>query len=232
MNKTDRGILYGMLFGDGNLYTATNNFGVKYTKLTIGHSPKQRGYLEHKCDLLHSALGGKKPKIYEYESFNKTANKKYTNLQTVKTNKYFRQMHSLVYASGTKKYTRQTLDYLTDHGLALWFMDDGHGKEFINKLGKIHGYQVQVSTYCSEEEAVVIKTWFEDVYKISPKFDIDKRNNLYSLRFNTADSQTFRDIVRPYIIESMLYKLGFSQERQTSYSKTKILAEEDDIVRP
>ncbi len=48
MNNRDRGILYGMLLGDGNLYMATNNYNTKYTKLTIGHSPKQKDYLDHK----------------------------------------------------------------------------------------------------------------------------------------------------------------------------------------
>lgn len=227
MNKTDRGILYGMLLGDGNLYLATNNFGVKYVKLTIGHSPKQREYLEHKCQLLHSIFGGKKPKVYTYKSFNQKSDKYYENLQTVKTNTYFRQMHRLLYPEGKKVYTKKVLDYLTDHGLALWFMDDGSGSVKYNSKGEPKGFYVSLSTYCPKEEAEIIQLWFLEKYGLEAKFSIDKRNNLYSIRFNSKDSMRFKEIVTPYIHHSMLYKIGCTQERQTSCKDIQ----EDDIVQ-
>lgn len=212
MNSKDRGILYGMLFGDGNLYLATNNFGVKYTKLTIGHSPLQEEYLNHKINLLHSILGGARPKIYSYKSKNKQTGKTYTNLQTIKTNKYFRQMHVLLYPLGTKIYTKQTLDYLTDHGLALWYCDDGFLKLNKKKNGKVSSVSVTISTYCPYQEALILKKWFEDCYQISPVLDLDKRNNKYSLRFKSKDSNIFLNVVSPYVPNCMAYKLGIFQE--------------------
>lgn len=222
MNVEYRGILYGMLFGDGNLYIAMNNFDIQYCKLTIGHSPKQREYLEHKIDLLHSVLGGKKPKIYSYQS------KGYTNLQTVKTNKYFRQMHKLLYPFGSKIYTRQTLDYLTDHGLALWYCDDGNGTTCKNKTGKISGCMTRISTYCSEQEALILREWFEDRYSISPNFDIDKRNNKFSLRFNTKDSHIFIQIVSQYMPKCMSYKTEHI-EKYNPRTPSPILIGEDIV---
>lgn len=206
MNKQNRSKLYGMLIGDGNLYLATNNYKTQYCKLTIGHSPKQKAYLEHKIDLLHSIFGGKRPKVYEYTS------KGYTNLQTVKTDKYLRQCHSNLYSTGKKVVTRKVLDFLDAHGLALWFMDDGSGTICRNKNGKICGCMIRIATYFSEEEALVCKKWFEETWNISPKFDIDRRNGKHSLRFNTKDSHVFVQIVSPYIVESMEYKINITQE--------------------
>lgn len=226
MNNKDRGILYGMLFGDGNLYKATNNFGTQYVKLTIGHSPKQREYLSYKIDLLHSIFGGKRPKIYEYESFNKAQGKKYRNLQTTKTNKYFSQMLRVLYPGGRKTYTPQSLGYLTDEGLALWYQDDGCLHTSKNTSGKISSVSLSIATYCSEAEFVVLKDWFEKVYGVTPKPIIDKRNNKYSLRFLTKDSQKLLSVIRPYIHESMLYKIGTPQECRAPF-----VVEGDDIVQ-
>ncbi len=44
--------------------------------------------------------------------------------------------------------------------------------------------------------------------EIEPKFDIDKRNDKYSLRFNTGDSREFAAIVSPYLFPSMKYKVA------------------------
>lgn len=204
MNKNIRGILYGLVLGDGNLYLPKGQ--VTYS-LTIGHGKKQQEYLEYKASLIHSLLGGKKPKINEYKSFNKTTNKEYTNIQIRHTYKYYDQIHRNLYKTGSKKITRKCLDYLTDQGLALWFMDDGSGIVTKNKLKYNSGCMVRISTYCSKEEAEEIKQWFIDKYDLHPVFDIDNRNNKYSIRFKTQDSIKFCQIVSKYIIPSMEYKI-------------------------
>ena len=204
MNKIDRGVLYGMVFGDGNLYLPKGQ--VNYS-LTIGHGPNQLTYLEHKTNLLHSIFGGKRPVVSDYSSFNKTTEKFYTNIQVRKTDTYFNQIHKNVYATGKKEYTKQSLNYLTDHGLALWFMDDGSGVVSKNKNGDKCGCMIRMSTYCTHEEALIIQSWFKETYNLSCVFDIDKRNNRYSIRFKTQDSKIFANIVKPYIIPSMMYKI-------------------------
>lgn len=206
MNKAKRGILYGLAIGDGGIYL-TKAQAADTARLIIGHSPSQREYLEFKQKLLHSTLGGKEPKIYEYKSFNKTANKEYTNLQLYKNDKYFRQMHKVLYPLGDKKYTRKLLSYLTDQSLALWYMDDGSGTKCKNKDGKITGCMTRIATYCSEEEAKIIREWFSEKYGLTPVFDIDKRNNKFSIRFNTKESLKFVSIISKYIVPSMKYKI-------------------------
>jgi hypothetical protein len=205
LDTRKRGILYGMALGDGGIYKVPNAIT---SRLVIGHGPAQLEYLEYKAKLLHSVLGGKPPSVYTYNSFNKRVGKTYTNHQLYKSDKYFDQMHRVLYPQGTKKYTKHLLDYLTDQSLALWYMDDGSGTLCKNnKTGGTCGCMTRIATYCSKEEAELLRDWFTEKYHITPKFDVDKRNNKYSLRFNTNESRVFVSIVYPYMFHTMKYKV-------------------------
>jgi hypothetical protein len=205
MDTRKRGILYGMAIGDGCI--ALNNSDT--ARLIIGHGPTQLEYLRDKARLLHSVLGGKEVSVYTYKSYNHSTKKEYTNHQLYRSEPYFRQMHRVMYPYGKKQYTEQLLSYLTDYSLALWYMDDGSGTVCRNHKTKApSGCMTRLSTYCSKDEAELLREWFKDKYEIEPKFDIDKRNDKYSLRFNTGDSREFAAIVSPYLFPSMKYKIA------------------------
>lgn len=207
MDKRKRGILYGCAIGDGGVFLDKSQ-AADTARLIIGHGPNQLEYLKYKQKLLQSTLGGKEPSIYTYKSQNKRTGKTYTNHQLYKNHKYFRQMHSVLYPEGQFKYTKKMLSYLTDQSLALWYMDDGSGTvSKNNKTKKPCGCMTRISTYCSLEEAELLRDWFKTKYSLAAKLDKDKRNDKYSLRFNTADSREFVSIVSPYIFKTMKYKL-------------------------
>jgi len=207
MDKRKRGILYGCAIGDGGIYLDKSQ-SAQTARLIIGHGPKQLEYLKYKQKLLHSTLGGKEPSLYTYKSTNKKTSKTYTNHQLYKNHKYFRQMHRVLYPEGTFRYSEQMLSYLTDQSLALWYMDDGSGSiSKNNKTKKPCGCMTRLSTYCSFEEADLLRDWFKEKYNLEVKFDKDKRNDKYSLRFNTKDSKEFVSIVSPYMFNTMKYKI-------------------------
>lgn len=206
MDTRKRGILYGLALGDGGIYLSKDQSKAT-ARMIIGHGPKQLELLREKQKLLHSVLGGKEPKIYTYRSENRQTGKIYTNHQLYKNHKYFRQMHRVLYPNGSKVYTKKLLEYLTPQSLAILYMDDGNGTVCKNKVNKPCGCMTRISIYCSEEEALLLRDWFFDKYNLSAKFDIDKRNNKYSLRFNTKDSKEFVSIVSPYMFQSMKYKI-------------------------
>lgn len=195
-----------MCLGDGGLYVVKDQSPLT-ARLVIGHSPKQRDYLEYKTQLLNEIFGGKPSKINEYKSFNKQVQKEYLNIQVSRTEKFFRELMNIIYSSGKKKYTREILDNLTDHGLAIWYMDDGSGVVCKNKNGNSCGIMTRISTYCSYEEVLIIHDWFKDRYDIEIVFDIDKRSNKYSIRMKKESSIRFVQIVEPYIVPSMEYKI-------------------------
>lgn len=228
MNKIERGVLYGMSLGDGCI-----NIGRGQTTyaLTIGHGPKQEDYLKHKAEKLQSVLGGKQIKVSSYQSHNKTTDKIYTNLQLRVTNPYFNQIHRNLYPTGKKSFSLKVLNYLTDEGLAYWFMDDGSGVVCKSKTGTLCGCMVRISTYCSKEEALIIQSWFNDKYNLTCVFDIDNRSGRHSIRFGTQDSKRFCEIVKSFIIPSMRYKidsvLGYAPRVRDTQPDT---SEGEDIV--
>lgn len=204
MNKRDRAILYGMSLGDGCVSKQNTN---KNYGLTIGHGPNQRDYLQHKAGKLHSIFGGKVININEYQSFNKTSGKTYTNLQIRKTHPYFNQIHKNLYRTGKKVFTRKVLDFLSDEGLAYWFMDDGSGSVLKNRDGRSCGCSLRIATYFSLEEAEICKDWFAERYSVLAKFDTDKRSGRVSLRFGTLDSKKLANTLSPHIVDCLRYKI-------------------------
>ena len=164
MNKKDRAILYGLAIGDGHISYRTRYKDGKYkyeqAELIIGHSPRQEGYINHKADLLHSTLGGKRPKVSHTQHTLKTTGKTYPSRRIAKTHKYFRQMHKVLYSNNNKKrITGQVLSYLDDHSLALWFMDDGSINHNKNKQGEVTSLNFSICTQVDEEQADMDRDW-------------------------------------------------------------------------
>ena len=200
MNKIDRGILIGMVLGDGCLNVRKdkrykNSF---HQRLTLKHGMKQKEYIEYKRDLLHSIFGGNKSKV------NVINNNGYIGYSVSKSNSYFRVLHKQMYPNGKKRVSRKVLDKLTPHGIAIWYMDDGslYPKK---RNGKIHAYELILSTYIPIEENQIIIDYFKEVYDIN--FNIAKSKGSYRLRLGTKEARKFIKIVEPYIINSMEYKI-------------------------
>jgi len=203
MNKNYRGILVGMILGDGYLLSQGN-----HCSLTIEHSQKQIEYLKHKAKLIHSIFGGKPCKIYRRSRYDKRTNKIYKQCSLAKGNKYFKFLKKKIYCNKNKKYyTRSVLNWLTPHGLAIWYMDDGCCKARKNKNGNITSCQTYLNTYCSLEEAQTIKTYFKEVWNIDFSIHTRKLTKTCLLCANSEASKKFIKLIRPYIIPQMQYKL-------------------------
>lgn len=238
MNREERGILYGMAFGDGYIRCSdrVKPEGYKWTasELCVAHSTKQYEYAQHKAELIHSIFGGNKPKLHPTKTTLKVhgADKTYTGVRFTKSNPYFRQMHRVLYATGKKMFTEQALGYLTDHGLALWFMDDGSMNCNKNKAGEITSLHGTICTQCSEEEAKMIVDFLTYQYGIPAK--LRKNKGRYDIGFATKACHKLADVIQPYMIPSMMYKLRHLEDfvLRTSARHPDFDMRDDDIVRP
>lgn len=190
MKKETKAILIGLVLGDGHL---NSNSGVQ---LEISHCEKQLPYLEYKQNLLHSMLGGKKPKIH-----------KRLNRQEYKISKghrYFRILKKWIYKDKKKVFQLKFLNYLTPQAIALWWMDDG-------SLGHdARAYSFKLYTYTNETETQVIIDYFKNTWSISfYKIRTKLRNGeeQFYLQCRTKEGKKFSDLIRPHVIPSMLYKI-------------------------
>lgn len=210
MDKNKKAVLIGLAIGDGHLRLTKNGDGTtnKTTaQLALLHSTSQLDYLEWKRERLISILGGRHPNISIRKVFNTQTNKYYGRCELNKSHRYFRIVHKWLYPQGRKYITRRILDYLSPESIAIWVMDDGGIKKYTSKkTGKISSCQFYLATYVSKEEAVVIQDYFREVWGIN--FLLSKeRDNKWRHYCNTEETKKLSDLVRPFMLPSLSYKI-------------------------
>jgi hypothetical protein len=84
-------------------------------------------------------------------------------------------------------------------------MDDGSCSKNINKYGKVSSIFIRISTYCSELEADEIIQYFSEEWGISAKKGFEKGS--WIIRFNTNNSVKLANLIEPYILPSLRYKI-------------------------
>jgi hypothetical protein len=201
LSKVAREIVWGCLFGDGCVrkpsptkQTDTRHCKYRNYKLQIRHSPLQRDYLYWLYGYL-KPLCHSEPKEYRY--LNKGIGKYYSSMDLVtRTHTYFTRLRKYFYPEGKKIIKRKNLNKLTPLGLAVWFMDDGTS----DKKNRVW---IATNSY-SYSEHEIIQQYFKEVWNIN--VSIVKERNQFKISFN-SDTKKFCDLIRPFIIPSMQYKL-------------------------
>jgi len=88
-------------------------------------------------------------------------------------------------------------EFLTPLGLAIWFMDDG------SVLGK--GYKIATSCFLKNELEELCKLLYD---KYGLECSLHKDGKYFSLYIKSISAKNFAELIKPYIIESIKYKLG------------------------
>jgi hypothetical protein len=195
MKKEDKAILIAMCIGDGSL-EKTSNLAVR---LKIEHSLKQQEYTEWKLNKLSSIVGGKRP-IMAFTNRIRAGSQLHSCMFR-KHHRYFRVLRKWLYPKGEKTLTRNVLNKLTPEGLAIWFMDDG-STENTSK----NSFRIALCCDTTHEQCELIQQYFKEIYDI--QWNINKNNKgICRLRCSTIQARKLFDIISPYIITSMRYKL-------------------------
>jgi hypothetical protein len=201
MNRRKKGLLIALVLGDGYIQQQANTAGIK-----IEHSKDQMPYLIFKAELIHSLLGGKKPNILERVRFDKRTGRTYNSCLVYKSSRYFKLLRKWFYKP-KKKLSRKLLDYLSEEGLAIWFMDDGWSQfRYSKKTGRVSSQQSYLGTYCPLEEAQEVQKYFKEKWDLEFKY-YKTHNGSYVMCANTKDSLRFVELVKPYIIPYFNYKI-------------------------
>lgn len=181
-------IIYGTLLGDSSLQLSSKKCVTP--ALTSCHSEKQKDY----SFLLSKKLFGHCKKRERYD---KRTNKIYVSYDVrTLSNVNFLPIYNELYKTGKKQVTKEYAEKLTARSLAFWFMDDGY----------VHDNTFILCTDSFNEEScnILCET-------ISEKFGITfrklKHGNNFRLRLIFDDRAKFIDMVSPFIIDCMKYKL-------------------------
>ena len=179
-------VLYGTILGDANLnHMSTNVCG------SMAHCVRQKEFIEFKHQMLQrftSDIREKKSIDYRFKN-----PEYYSYYMYIKSSKALNDLYPKVYKNKVKYINKELLYKLTGLGIATWYMDDGSNGHY--------GYILCTNSF-SKEDLQLIQNFFKEKYDINTT--IRKDNTIYI----KADSkQKFKNLVSPYIIESMKYKL-------------------------
>ena len=179
-------VLYGTILGDTHLdHRSTNVSG------SMAHCVRQKEFIEFKHKMLQrftSDIREKKSVDYRFKK-----PEYYSYYMYIKSSKALNDLYPKVYKNKVKYIDKEMLYKLTGLGIATWYMDDGSNG---------HSGYIFCTNSFSKEDVQLIQNFFKEKFDINTT--IHKDNTIYI----KADSkQKFKNLVSPYIIESMKYKL-------------------------
>lgn len=192
LSQEQREILAGGLLGDLSL----RKIG-KFSRLVV--EQKNKDYLFHLYDIFSDYV--RTPPQERLQKRLPTSEVKSTWYFSTISHSDFEEFYTIFYPNNKKKtLPKNVVDYLTPRSLAYWFMDDGtYNKSY---------YSFATANFSAEEHDIIVNVLAEkfglhcSVYK-------SKYNNLVVTATN-ASNKKFKDLVNPYVVPSMKYKLGIT----------------------
>lgn len=205
LNQHQKDLLIGTLLGDGNLQTGTDGRSWRYRALN-----KDKEYLFHKYEVLQPLCGS--PPTYG-ETFDERTGKTY-NRWSFNTLVWgsLRHYGNLFYEfdSSKQKMIKDVPEnielFLTPRAVAYLYMDDGALK------WKYHSNAMIICTESFSTHGVLrLQKALKSRYNIQTTLTKKTRDKVfvgYRLAINEKNSTPFRELIRPYLVDSMKYKVS------------------------
>src|SRR5579872_1373834 len=174
-------VCIGSILGDGYLDKTTRGYSLR-----IHHGLKQIPYVDYKYSILRNIVNSS-PKISGKAYYFRTI-----------SHPIFSELRSVFYNNKVKTVPKLFLDNNFDSlAFAIWIMDDGSRDK----------NQLRINTQCfSLEDNMWLIKFLQAKLGITATINLDK--NKYRLRISYSSMSCLKDLVLPYIIPSMLYKLS------------------------
>jgi len=195
LSNRQRAIIVGTLLGDGCLERNGTN-----VRLRLEHSIKQKQYLLWKYKELQELITGQPMKIH---AFHKKQQCFYDSLRTCTfSNDTFESYWNVFYPNAKKVLPSNISELLTDPlSVAVWFMDDGY------KRNDCNAFRLSTESFQKSEQQKLCEV-------LKQNFDIEstlhKKGRWWNIYIPCKSSKRFVEIVRPYIIPSLMYKIALA----------------------
>lgn len=208
LSLKQRALITGSLLGDGTMRLGK---GAQNVNFKVEHGLAQKEYVVWKYQILKSFVFTE-PKIsYRYDKNDEKYAKSWW-FRTIR-HPFFTKIYKNFYEGNSYKSGRKIIPVkikkeLSPFVLAVWIMDDGSYSR--NKI--------DISTYSfSLPEINFLQRCFENIFDIRIKYYRD-RDKGYRMYCNQEETKKLIKIIRPYIIPSMMYKIGFRNPVTTGFS--------------
>lgn len=202
-----KGFLTGLIIGDGTI-----DKGV--TKRAFRIKSINKEFIDTITREINSCTNFQTYIKYTPQHFSCGCNHKDSWEFVIKAHPYFNKIFHKFYDDYRNRIISKYISkYITPYGIALWYMSDG----YVCLVGKTKGIiSNRRVDFCTDRYT------YSDVEKLQKmminKFNINcsiiKRGNFYRLRILMSSYETFFNLIYPYIIPSMRYKLYLGYEQQ------------------
>jgi hypothetical protein len=197
LSPMQRQVILGSLLGDACIEKQKPSYN---PRVRWGHGMPQREYIGWKYEILKSIVSTPPHQIKNECMLSPI--KMFMQLST----RSLPCLNDIYKLTGSREITQEWLDEITDPiALAVWYQDDGD----LCKINKT-GYCIRFSTgNRSETELNLLKSWMSKQFGIYCTIYIPK--NLPTATgikiYTQSEVRKFVDLIRPYVIPSMQYKL-------------------------
>jgi len=216
LTRDQRQIILGSALGDACVYKPETS---RNAYVLMKHSIKQREYVEWKYNILKNLVVSP-PKYMKSKPHPRTG-KEYESI-SFKTRQIpcITEIHDLM---GTREITQLWLDEITDPiALAVWYMDDGSCYRVPNKKSYVVSFHTGNRTFAELE---LLKSWMNNQFGLDHVGAYIPPNGRTCTVMRIWSDQTIRkleDLVRPYVIPSMQYKLPPADRSQCRYQRPRV----------
>ena len=192
LDEYQKAVIVGAILGDAHLEA---NWSKTNYRMGIRHSVDQKEYVQWKYEILKS-LVTTAPQLYERT--------RSVWFRTISHSELSR-LHQIFYRDKKKIIPETIAEYLSNPiTLAIWFMDDGNA--YRRKRGDcIAGFHLNTQSFTIAENKM-LQAALESVWGL--KTTLQKNHEYVRLYIRVESVESFKQIVAPYVIASMNYKIG------------------------
>ena len=196
--------------GDGCLGIPKDRPNSVYLSFT--HSAAQRDYLVYKMDRINEELGTRGSVSAPRAVYDKRTQTYSASCQCMVVNPVLKELYSLFYIQGEKRFTSAVLDLLGLEALAVFWMDDGCVGKTTSAVNK--GI---LNLYRPLDEALLVCEWIQSLTGVDAKPYRDAGR--YRIRISRGSMPRFLAAIRPYVHSSMRYKVTLLFSHYNTKSK-------------
>lgn len=191
LTKRQKAIMVGAILGDSSVEKAWKN-----PRIRFAHSVKQKEYLFWKHDELQN-ISSKPALIKEkHWKMNKIYESWQFNTHALSELHYYRDFF---YQNGRKVIRKSIADLLVDPlSLAVWFMDDGYKRNDCNAL------RLNTDSFSLPEQKL-LQSVLKKNFGITS--NMHKKGEYWNIYIPQSSARQFVQIVQPYILPSLTYKI-------------------------
>ena len=191
----EKSIILGTVLGDAHLSMLKTG-----ARLEVGHSQEQKQYLFWKYQEL-KRFSQAKPHFIEF--FDKRYNKNYFRWKfNTKVDDFFSELHCKFYKNKKKIVPKEIFSLIKDPlTLAVWFMDDG------GRRNDCFGLFINSLSFTKRENEILAECLRKNFFLNSRLHWVKDGYRLY---IPSKYAKKFCELVYPYIIPEMRYKLSYN----------------------